>query len=420
MLRKSAVLPLLALTAIVGGCGVVLTRGSQVLPGPGMGTPTAQTPAPSPSKPAEPQLKWGVVVVAKDGLVWLPVDDTAGAQRMIESGPSPGEGLSAAISPDHRKVALFNQRGELRIFDLQTGRATVVTIVGEGDRQFVGSHPWARSSEQLAFVKDGNLYVAELDGTSRRITRTGDATSFAWAPGGGQIAFGRRDKKDHDVGLWLVTFGPPREAPKLSMLAPPNTENAVFAASAPTYGAQEGLAYLRSWEGGGLCFAGGKTPQVDVDSAWFPLYWLPGDSAVVYNSFNPETGSEGLKRCAQGGKPEPLVSQPVLSFDVHEDQILVAVNKTPAGATEPLGSFDLMVIGPDGQQRLKGWSATLQGSDAECRWCPDGSRVAVLAQGLDHKSDPASDLLVGAPGGELKPLGSGAQWLVGWAAVPES
>jgi dipeptidyl aminopeptidase/acylaminoacyl peptidase len=269
-------------------------------------------------------------------------------------------------------------------------------------------------------VRGSDLHVVSLDGTARRMTTTADVTDVCWSPDGLTLAYGRRDRKDQDLGLW-------RQAAcgsKPVRLVPSTGD--VFAASGPAWSPDgKQIAFLQAWEGGGLGFvsADGKTKRVGADSGWFPLLWLGDSSAVVYDGTNPEGPVRGLCVCTPAGQPRVLVKGLVVGYDMLPDGRVVAVRAPEEASDQASGARELTVLladaaRPEAKPRELG---TVKGvAPAGALWRPDGGVFVVVGETPSSGPDEEVRRLVylGTPDSAPGLLTPAVSAFIGWVKAP--
>jgi Tol biopolymer transport system component len=134
------------------------------------------------------------------------MDPSGGSVRQLTTG-SLFEG-DPAISPDGTQVA-FDRSGGPRpptaaIFLMNTdgSHITRVTTPPKSARDGDTSPVFSPDGTQLAFVRDGAIYIVGVDGSGlRQVTPASLVASRPqWSPDGSKIAFGTSDQANVDVG----------------------------------------------------------------------------------------------------------------------------------------------------------------------------------------------------------------------------
>lgn len=398
--RSLRLVCLVLLPAALGLCGCPRPpqTGSEV---------ASTTPTPA-TRPAPDSTVWGLLLLDQGRLTWQPQD---ALERHELAGAASVDQAVAAVCPDGTRAALLDGDGTLQLVDLRTGAGQV--IGGEKATGGIGGLAWAPDNKRVAYVVEGNVYTAEVGGPAKLVASHVDATTLAWSPDGQWIAFGTRDKQDRDRGLFRVSVqgGEPQQ-----LVAPAEKEeDRVFAAAGPAWSPNgRTIAFLHAWEGGALGFvdADGSNRRSGVDNAWFPLRWLADSSGVVYDNTNPEGGPVGgLAQCAPAGEPNAVASGLMLAWDLSADNAALCVRPLetdPDTQTPTRLQVSVVPVGGGDAGKLE---PAIAGSEAECRWRPDGRAFVVVAR----TADSGGDLWVGEPGTELTRVGAvGSARLVAW------
>ena len=119
----------------------------------------------------------------------------------IDEDPRRNE-IFPTVSPGGTSVAYVSQGGppsELRIYDLLNREQRTVASSGISQRPPV----WSADSRQLAFVKDGNIYVVGTDGQGlERITNEkSNYRLIGWSPKGTEIIYRANIETDRVVQI---------------------------------------------------------------------------------------------------------------------------------------------------------------------------------------------------------------------------
>jgi Tol biopolymer transport system component len=129
------------------------------------------------------------------------VDASSGAATRLTATPRDYEG-SARWSPDGSRIVFDRRTEEPPYLEVD-----VIDADGRGERRFAvdASDPeWAPEGRRIAFMRDGNLFVAEVaTGTARRVTRHSarERVTFGgvWAPDGRTLYFDKAAQNIRDL-----------------------------------------------------------------------------------------------------------------------------------------------------------------------------------------------------------------------------
>lgn len=384
---------------VVGVCGCPRSA-QQTAPLP----PLAPQPTPMPDRSV-----WGLLLLTEGRVIWQHQSQPDRYELARVSSP---DQAMASVSPDSSKVAVLDGDGTLQLIDLHTGQGQV--IGGEKATKGVGGLVWAPDSKRVAYVVEGNIYTAEAGGPAKLVARGVDATTLAWSPDGQWIAFGTRDSRDRDRGLYKVSAG--GGEPQQLVAPAAKDEDRIFAATAPTWSPDgRTIAFVHAWEGGTLAFvsAEGTSQRVGVDTAWFPLRWLSDSSAVVYDNTNPEGGPVGgLAQCTPEGAPTSVAPGLILGWDLGPDDRILCLRPLETDPNTQTPRRLEASVHPASGGEARRLEPTLPGSEGECAWRPDGGAVGIVVR----SEELGGDLWVAEAAGPLVRLTSAPEArLAGWA-----
>lgn len=363
---------------------------------------------------------WGCLYTTTQGVYWLPVDGLIPETLVTFRGDD--DGLYAhAISPDGTRLAVVTggYRGE--IIDLATGQRT--TLWTEGG--YPGDLAWSPRGNEVAAVEDGALHLITATGQKRTLVTDKHVSDVAWSPDGATVAYGRRNDKDVDLGLYVIpaSGGKPRRLVKGT--------GDVYGVSDITWSPDGSwIAFLHAWEGGALCFVrpdgtgyrkdlgaawlpvtGNGLPPPDPINAFLPLVWLQDSSALIYQAMENEMETLGIYRCTPTGDPEPVLRHPNVSFDVLPGGLLLAIFNSPDGSAVPVRVRVLPAPDPKAAEL---WSQGIEAAYITGLLQPEGKYVALAVQ----DEDAETSLWMGAVGQPVARQLGQVERLLGWMKQP--
>jgi serine/threonine-protein kinase len=150
-------------------------------------------------------------------LAWV---DRAGRSEQLTTVPA-GNFSSPRLSADNQRVLVVSQRN-LRIYDLSTGRESLVTTDGTVENYA----DWMPGEQAVAYssTRGGqvvNVWVQRLDGsgTSTQVTAlTNEAHFDSWAPNGKTLALHQHQQTTADGRLLIMPMGDGTSAEPLAFL----------------------------------------------------------------------------------------------------------------------------------------------------------------------------------------------------------
>lgn len=305
---------------------------------------------------------------------------TADGKRVLFDQPLAEKG--AAASPSGAHVAVVTAKGELWIVPLIIGDPVKLTSAPVASDFWPQVSPWSRNGRALTYISNGNVFYQRLARPARQLSSTGDAFTAALSPDGRFVAYGRKDKREKDLGLWVVdTRG--REQPR--QLVEPTGD--VFSACCPSWSPDgHWVAFLQAYEGGalGVAKADGTDTRVGLEAAWEPLSWLPDSSALLFVRVPYGDLPDGLwrysiseskaKRLAEPGKDVQYALSPDAT------RALLAVS-TPSPHEPPAQSRLSLISLPAGTAWPE--KGTVSGQVLQTYWSPKGD-IALLSLIKEH------------------------------------
>jgi dipeptidyl aminopeptidase/acylaminoacyl peptidase len=292
----------------------------------------------------------------------------------------------AAASPTGTHVLMATQEGELWAYGVLGHGRDQRQLAESGVRaQFWPDvSPWSPDGRAFVYVQQGNLFYQRLRGRPRQLTTTADVFTAAISPDGKQVAFGRKDAKDQDLGLWVipVSGGEPRQ------LVPPT--NDIFHACCPHWSPDgKWIAFLQAFEGGalGVVSADGSDVRLGLQAAWEPVRWTPDSQTILFAQVVYGESADGVQSYNVAAKQTTIVAahQRHAIFDMgpRGDRLLLASwqENTKGAATKgDVQIVDLTTLVPEGSP------VPLPGKAGSCHWAPDGKQMAVLVDDAKGQS----------------------------------
>lgn len=242
----------------------------------------------------------------------------------VEAYEGNGDLSRLLLFTNSRRVWRRNTRGDYWILD-RTSRS-LRRIGGDAPPSSLMFAKLAPSGRQAAYVRDGDLYVEDLeDGSIRRLTRAEDpriihGTSdwvyeeefdlrdgFSWSPDGARIAFWEIDSRETPTFPLVETTG--RLYPKVTWIGYPKVGQ-------PNPSARIGILDVRS---GALRWA--QIPG-DPREHYLPrMCWTPDSSHVIVQQLNRRQNTNQVFRCEAetGAATLVLVERDEAWVDVHGD-----------------------------------------------------------------------------------------------------
>jgi Tol biopolymer transport system component len=226
-------------------------------------------------------------------------------------------------SPDGRAVALTRKRGR---------RPYVAVLRGGKARLLVpGTDPaWSPEGGRLAFTRAGDVYVMSSAGTSARPVTSGTEvdSSADWSPDGRELVFARHTAAGKDLWAISVDGSGLRRLTNVHLGRDPCT---IVQASSPAWSPDGGEIAFSLLEGGSTACAlrggrasvhvasadgsgrtrfvtdGGRGDPLSGDGAYSPA-WSPDGSAIVFVSSIEERGVDRIAIVPRGGGPFRLLT----------------------------------------------------------------------------------------------------------------
>lgn len=154
---------------------------------------------------------------------------------------------------------------------------------------------WATGGNRLAFVRGGNIWIADSDGSgARQLTSKGQAESLALSRDGGRVAFTSWEGNRRAVYLVSTQGGPPQ-----------------------------------------------RLKVVGIADAWSPAFTPDGQGLALVTRFN-------IQKRQMGGEAQEIATHAVSLVDLATGQVRHLI-KTPKHFTEMGDLYEGLAVSPDGR-----------------------------------------------------------------------
>ena len=324
------------------------------------------------------------------------------------------------LHPRDRAVAYTAElAGARQVFRLNLRGGTPVQVTAS-DKD-VSDPQWSPDGRRLAYVRDGEIWVAEADGsrTTLVVAKPGDGSDPSWSPDGSRLAF--RSRRRGWSQVWVIDAPVPRrgrpandpKAPVAKVVtatgldvdsftwAPDGTRLAVMARHDPTHpsasqiaivdvvsGASEIIAGQDAGATGATWLADGSLLYVSDESGWFQVIRRSADGRdrIVLTTNEREHGEPG------GGVgyvplPSPDGSR-FVHIEVHDGRQDLVVTETTAGAAVKRGrgrppKLPRTVAAAGVSRRVDPWDGVWR----SVGWLADGEWIAAIGESEDRPQD---------------------------------
>ena len=299
----------------------VTKRGYRLLIQPGPSEDEAAEPVPEPPVTVSPghrgdasesfdrrhtalRVSAGVAIaaiVAAAVISWSTLERGDGALQFRQLVTLPGSSSAASVSRDGRMLVFVNDnRGAPELWTMDMATGTTRRWTNEPVRGRAPS--WAPDGGHIAFHRDGDIWVAAIDGAPRRLIEHGSHPR--WSPDGAQLMFER------GAEVWLA------DADGLNQrrIVEITSRDMLFVPRKPVFSPDGGtIAWFETTQGplGDIWLFqlnSGATRQLTFDGvvAGDPAFSTDGEHVVFHSS---RRGSQSLWRVpTAGGKPEQLLA----------------------------------------------------------------------------------------------------------------
>jgi hypothetical protein len=317
-------------------------------------------------------MPWSIAYL--DAQQSLGVCESSGFRQLFDQ---PLAEKGAAASPTGTHVAAVTTSGELWLVPTVAGDPVLLAEGPVATSFWPDVSPWSADGRALVYVSDGNLFYRRLAGRPRQLTSTGDAFTAALSPDGALVAYGRKDKADKDLGLWVVAVrgaGEPRQLAEAT--------GDVFSACCPHWSPDgQWVAFLQAYEGGGLAVAkaDGTDTRAGIEAAWEPIHWLPDSDTVLYPRVPYGESPDGLWKYSVSSRKAARVAEAgqEIAYALSPDgtQAFVAAGKLERTSPPRQASLSLISL-PQGVAQPS--RCTVSGEPLQAHWSRAGD-VALLS-----------------------------------------
>ena len=321
----------------------------------------------------------GTFVVDVAGTSLQQIPRTTLIENEVPVNKSRRGNMSAALSPDGSRVAYVKMVGYY---------PTITTADLEGTDEIRFTHTfdlnhspvWSPDGSRIAYVSDGNLTIADADGSNERwFEQTGTAHPPRWSPDGRWIALIGSVQTRGDMEEW-------------SYYHPVVTLVRTDGSALTTLEAVAGVSYEDQKEPA----IPGSYLAVLGSLASMPA-WSPDGSQIAF--FQAEKGSVALYtvELAAALQERPIEARKLLSIDIEI---------VPRPLVQEWIWYTTLSWSPDGtallyaSERIPGRIVSVEDgsviADVEpgwAAWSPDGARIAVVTSGSEYETENGKALL---------------------------
>jgi Tol biopolymer transport system component len=273
----------------------------------------------TPADDSPTTIRFGQIAITTDGSIWLIDPSTGNLSRSVDLPTGLGLGgytiTGFTWSPDGTRFAyVTEQRGTVRVYDLETGQTSTIVPCGSPSRYHAGcarSVAWSPDGSRIAVSGGRGLYLVDPDGSNPTaliqltVRQDGFVGPATWSPDGSAIAFsgslpGSRDvpaiyEVDADGTNVRVLLKQPGAASVSGPRWSPDGSQIAYLVAARGSGFAHTPAppiipqvWIIDADGsnprqvfeGGACCAGGN---------WTGLSWSPDGSKIAFIATPPET-----------------------------------------------------------------------------------------------------------------------------------
>ena len=292
------------------------------------------------------------------------------------SDTRPAVSSTIAWAPDDRRIAFATGIGDerlyqIKILDVESGEETLLAR---------GSDPtWSPDGSRIAFIRDGNLYVIDVDGTGEtKITNPTQpfVASPHWLPDGSRLLFSFAPPFEESVYVISADGGADLKlADGYAPVWSPDGERIAFVGGSTGLSLSgESDIYVMNRDGTGVRKLAryGWSDLIPQCFWWSTWSWSPDGELIAYD----DMAAEHIYLATVEGEAEPRSLTGGFGPTWSPDGSRIAFSTWRPGWEEAKAGCTIQLTNVEGERETEELTA---GESAS--WSPDGRRIAFLRDG---------------------------------------